>query len=226
MRLSALTHEATALLRQAPLLARGLGRRLPGREAENRDVVVLLHGFFATAGVFDPLERRLERGGPLPLASFTYGPTRAFPSLVDELAECLAGLPRSSRIHLVGHSLGGVLARWYVQELGDSRVVSTVSLASPFHGTTLATRLPGALTREMRPQSPRLRVLLDVARIDAAAVPHVSFVATADSVVVPVDSAAFPRGAVHYVERVGHNGILFDDDTLDHVALLVRGAQP
>ena len=187
-------------------------------------MLVLLHGFFATAGVFDPLERRLERGGSVPLASFTYGPTRTFPSLIDELAACLAGLPRSSRIHLIGHSLGGVLARWYVQELGDSRVVSTVSLASPFHGTTLANGLPGPLTREMRQASPRLRVLLDLARIDAAAVPHTSFVAGADSVVLPVDSAAFPRGAVHSVEGVGHNGILFHHETLDHVASLVRGS--
>jgi alpha-beta hydrolase superfamily lysophospholipase len=222
VRLTTLTREASALLRQAPLLGRALGRRVPGREAENGDVVVLLHGFFATAGVFEPLERHLARGEAPSLASFTYGPTRTFPSLVDELADCLAALPRTCRIRLVGHSLGGVLARWYVQELGDPRVVATVSLASPFRGTTLADGLPGPLTKEMRPASPRLRLLLDPTKIDEARVPHTSFVASADSVVVPVDSAAFPRGEVVRVAGVGHNGILFHQDTLAHVASLVR----
>lgn len=243
--MSILTGEAGALLRQAPLLPRRLGRRLPGREAEQGDVVVFLHGVFATAGVFGPLEQRLQRAwaaragsngaGPhpptsappaLPVASFSYAPTRTFASLVDELDACLAELPRSSRIHLVGHSLGGVLARWYVQEIGDSRVVDTVSLASPFHGTRFATRFPGVLARQLSPGSPRLATVTDTSKIDAARVPHTSFVAGADRVVDPPESAAFPRGETRHVHGVGHNGILFHEPTLDAITELLVCALP
>jgi triacylglycerol lipase len=233
--MSILTGEAGALLRQAPLLARRLGRRLPGREAEQGDVIVLLHGIFATAGVFAPLEGRIaearkrHRGvesRAFPVASFSYAPTRSFPSLVDELDACLAELPRSSRIHLVGHSLGGILARWYVQEIGDSRVVETVSLASPFHGTRFATRFPGVLARELSPGSPRLLTVTDLDKIDRARVPHTSFVAAADRVVQPPESAAFPRGETVTVPGIGHNGILFHGPTLDHVTSLLVGPAP
>ena len=224
MRLSTLTREASALLRQAPLLARSLSRRLPGRETAGSDVIVLLHGVMATAGVFGPLEAALAARRATALASFSYGPTRGFASLVDELSSCLADLPPSSRVHLVGHSLGGVLARWYVQEVDDRRVVSTVSLASPFHGSTLLRWLPGSLARDLRPASPRLRRLLDPARIDAANVPHTSFVAGDDSVVTPPESAVFPRGDVFRVAGVGHNGILFHPPTLAEVATRVTGS--
>jgi triacylglycerol lipase len=233
--MSILTGEASALLRQAPLLARRLGRRLPGREAERGDVVVLLHGIFATAGVFAPLERRIAQAraqvrGPdspaFPVASFSYAPTRSFPSLVDELDACLAELPRSSRIHLVGHSLGGILARWYVQEIGDSRVVGTISLASPFHGTRFATRFPGTLARTLSPGSPRLLTVTDGSKIDAARVPHTSFVAASDRVVQPPESAAFPRGETIFVPGIGHNGILFHEPTLEHVTSLLISPSP
>ena len=64
------------------------------------------------------------------------------------------------RIHVVAHSLGGLIARYYVTRLGgDERVHTLVTLGSPHSGTLLAHLAPTALTRQLRPGSPLLQEL-------------------------------------------------------------------
>ena len=48
-------------------------------------------------------------------------------------------------MHVVGHSLGGLIARYYVQRQGgDRRVESLVTLGTPHQGSVLAHVLPDA----------------------------------------------------------------------------------
>lgn len=209
--------EAEALRRQSALLHRGLrprGVALSARGGEEH-VVFLIHGFMATAGVWEPLERRLRDAKIEHVASFTYHPFRSVASLASELSRACAAIPSRARLHLVGHSLGGVIARYYVQELGGARrVAQTISLASPFHGTEVARGVPAVvskvapLAREMAPDS---RLLARLRQRASADVPHTSVVAAADLVVTPPESAIFPSGETVVLDDVGHNGLLFDD---------------
>jgi hypothetical protein len=58
------------------------------------------------------------------------------------------------RIHIVGHSLGGLIARYYVQRLGgDERVHTLVTLGTPHHGSLAAHLVPVQLGRQLRPHS-------------------------------------------------------------------------
>lgn len=60
-------------------------------------------------------------------------------------------------VHLVGHSLGGLLARYAVQRRGLADVASTVvTIAAPHGGTRLARLAPGGCARLMLPGSPLL----------------------------------------------------------------------
>src|SRR5688572_20838715 len=59
--LRAVGREALAFARQAVLLHRDVASTLPERVREGEDVVVLLHGLFATAGVLRPLRRSIEQ---------------------------------------------------------------------------------------------------------------------------------------------------------------------
>src|SRR5580704_6058446 len=63
--------EAMATIREAVLLPYDLAPVVPDARA-GEDVVVLLHGFMATAGVFRPLRARLEREKGVHVASFTH----------------------------------------------------------------------------------------------------------------------------------------------------------
>lgn len=231
--LRALLTEADAMRRQSMLLHRHLRPRTvkigPGDDRE--DVVFLLHGFMATAGVFDALERRLRAVGVRHVASFTYHPLRGVESISRELARACEAIPRGARLHLVGHSLGGVIARHYVQEGGGAgRVHQTISLASPFHGTTLVDRLPASLVAlapfadALSPRSLLLARLREGARAFAM-VPHTSLVAGADLLVTPPSSAVFPCGSTVTLDDVGHNGMLFDSRVADEVCRRVVAAR-
>ena len=60
----------------------------------------------------------------------------------------------AERIHIVGHSIGGLIARYYVQRLGGDRAVHTVAtLGTPHTGTMAAYLTPTPLLRQVTPCS-------------------------------------------------------------------------
>ncbi len=216
---SGLLREAYALRRQAVLATRRIGLRgaaIPAR-GPAEDVVFLVHGIFATAGVFGDLEDTLVREGVRHVASFTYPPTRRIPDLAALLSREIRALPSTARVHLVGHSMGGIVARHYVHELGGhARVTQTISLGSPFSGTRLASLGRLRLAEDLRRDSPLLARLRE--RAATSAVPHTSFVADEDAVVTPNHSAVLVVGDVVRVPECGHWGLLFHDGVHREIA--------
>lgn len=218
------TREAMATLREVVLMPWDLAPRLPLR-TEVPDVVVLVHGFFATAGVFRPLRNRLAReqlgsDHPVQIASFTHAPGLSVRRIAQSLARLVDQL--EGRVHLVGHSLGGVVARYYVQELGgDARVCQTISLASPFHGTTLAHPFPVLIGRELRGDSATL-VRLRARASAFSHVPHLSLSGTGDLVVRPYQSCVFPVGDSIELPGLGHNTMLYDRAAQDAIIARLR----
>ena len=216
--------ETFATLREVVLMPRDITPVVPAEVAPHTDVVVLVHGFFASAGVFRPMRRHLVTDTGATVASFTHAPGAGIERIARSLARIVDRIPRDCRVHLVGHSLGGVVARWYVQELGGhARVTQTISLGSPFGGTERARRfrfLVGADLHRTSPVLARLR-----ARAHEHDVHHTSVVADADAVIVPCESAVFPRGDVVVLAGRGHNSLLFDPESITHVVNLVKRAQ-
>jgi triacylglycerol lipase len=201
--------EVFATLREAVLMPRDLGPVVPAVDGAH-DVVVLVHGFLATAGVFRPMRSRLEAAG-VAVASFTYAPGRSIRSVAKSLAEVVSRIPGPARVHVVGHSLGGVVARYYVQSLGGhERVAETVSLASPFRGTPHARRFAW-LVGDLHPESRVLELVR--ACPPHVRVPHTSIIAGNDRL-IPVDSARFPGAPAIILPDRGHNTLLFDPDVV------------
>ncbi len=214
--------EALALARQATLLHRDWTATYPRLALPGEDVVVLLHGLFATAGVLRPMRRVIEEYAPAHTATFSYAPGPGVIRVADSLAALVDRLPGAARIHLVGHSLGGVAARWFVQELGgDPRIVQTISLASPFNGTDRGWLVPAAAGRDIRPDSAVLRRLREG---DSGGVPHLSVVADSDHLVTRDASLGFGERVT--IPGSGHNGLLFRRDVALLVAERVRESRP
>jgi triacylglycerol lipase len=211
--------ERLAFLRQVALVPHDLGAVVPPARAGD-DVVVLVHGFLASAGVFRPLRGRLEREAGARVATFTHAPCVRIPSIARRLGELLDGIAPGTRITVVGHSLGGLVARWYVQELaGHARIARTISLASPFGGLHCPPVLVGA---DMHEQSPLLRRLRERAHL--AGVPHTSIVAEDDTVVVGAKTASLGFGEVVVLPRRGHHALLFCERAAELVIDRVREA--
>ncbi len=184
------------------------------RAVAGDDVVVLVHGFLATAGVFRPLRVRLERDAGARVASFSHAPGPGVRSIARQLAAVVDRIPEGTTIHLVGHSLGGIVARWYVQEMGGhARVAQTISLATPFGGVRIAERLRVLVGSDLCAGSDVLTRLRDRAG-EYAAVPHTSIAGSDDLMVSPPACAGFAGGDVIVLPGRGHNQLLFDREAI------------
>lgn len=121
--------------------------------------VLLLHGFIDNRAVFNPLRRTLHRHGWTHLHALNHSPLtsdiRAAAVLLGRHVEWASEVHGGGPVALVGHSLGGLIARYYVQRLGGDELVDVVvTLATPHGGTTAALLpTPFPITRQMRPGS-------------------------------------------------------------------------
>jgi pimeloyl-ACP methyl ester carboxylesterase len=213
--------EAVALARQATLLHRDVVTEVIPTPRRGDHVAVFVHGLFATAGVLRPLRVQIEAGAGALTSTFTYAPGPCVQTIAERLAELVRGLPGDVRIHLIGHSVGGIVSRWFVQELGgDPRVVQTISLGSPFNGTTKARFFPAPIGRDIVPGS-ALLARLSAGRLNG--VPHLS-IAGSDDQVVPT-GALFALGEGMVIDGCGHNGLVYHPTTLSTVLRKIRAVQ-
>ena len=107
--------------------------------------VLLVHGLVDNRSVFSVMRRSLRRRGFAHVCTWNYSP------LLTDVARGAADLGAHiericeqtghDRVHVVGHSLGGLIARYYVQRQGgDRRVDSLVTLGTPHQGSVLGAR--------------------------------------------------------------------------------------
>lgn len=215
------TQSIGVLAKQATLVRHDTERAIvPAGLRDGDDVIVVLHGLFATAGVMRPLRAGLQERTGMPTATLSYGPGPSVSALSSRLRGLCDELPRGARIHLVGHSLGGVVCRYYAQEEGDPRVVQTVSLASPFAGLPRARLLGFGSVRDLDETSPLLR-RLTLGSLGSS-LPHLSVIAGEDGFVRTPVAHALPGGEVRVVPGLGHNALLYDDAVVELVASRLR----
>jgi triacylglycerol lipase len=130
--------------------------------------VLLVHGMVDNRSIFTLLRRSLRRCGfgqvrTLNLSVFT-SDVRAAAYAFGQAVERLCAETGYERVHVVAHSLGGVVARYHVQcQGGDARVHTLVTLGSPHGGTAAARLLPLRLCRQLRPDSDLIGELADPA---------------------------------------------------------------
>jgi triacylglycerol lipase len=120
--------------------------------------ILLLHGMVDNGSIFTVLRRGLTRRGFGQVVPVNYSPltmdVRVAARRLAETVEDLVATTGYRRVHMVGHSLGGLVARYYVQRLGgDARVHTLVTLGTPHSGTVPAYFLPLRLGRQLRPGS-------------------------------------------------------------------------
>src|SRR5215210_1355288 len=154
--------------------------------------ILLVHGIVDNHAIFTLLHRALRRRGFATVSSYDYGLlTRDIPSaahLLGGAIEKLAAKTGYERIHVIGHSLGGLIARYYVQRLGgDARVHTLVTLGTPHHGTLAAHLVPFQLGRQLRPSSDLYAELAEPAA--GCRTRFVAFWSDLDQLVVPHDNA-------------------------------------
>lgn len=183
--------------------------------------VVLLHGLYATAGVFQPMRKRLERVLSVSSYTLSYPPGPGILELAERVYRLLENIESTKPIHLVGHSLGGLVLRHVARTSSDVRIVQTISLAAPFRGSRKNWLVPGQAGRDLAADSPLLPLLASAHPRDED-IPHLSLIAEDDRLITPVAFPAYGQRAV--IPHTGHNGILFAEDAIERV--VARIAHP
>jgi triacylglycerol lipase len=183
--------------------------------------VLLVHGFGGTKSSWSFLARSLSARG-LTVDAITYTP---FGTSVEQLADRLAvevdrllAETGADKVHLIGHSLGGVVI---AQAIAGGRLTglvdTVVTIAAPFGGSPWAALLPfGAIVPALREGSPLLR------RLAAAPLPDgvrwLAFTATADMIVPGLRSVPpHPEVETVTVGGVGHNGMLLNRQVVGRI---------
>ncbi|MEV0217864.1 alpha/beta fold hydrolase [Streptomyces sp. NPDC050704] len=124
-----------------------------------RPPVVLLHGFIDNRSVFVLLRRSLAQHGRQQIESLNYSPLtcdiRTAAELLGRHIEEICERTGHQEVDIVGHSLGGLIARYYAQCLGgDARVRTLVTLGTPHSGTRVVPLMNAhPIVRQMRPGS-------------------------------------------------------------------------
>ena len=120
--------------------------------------VLLVHGMVDNRSIFTLLRRSLRRCGFGQVRTVNYSvftsDVRAAAAELGRTVEQVSAETGYERVHVVAHSLGGVVARYHAQRQGgDARVHTLVTLGSPHGGTAAARMLPLRLCRQLRPGS-------------------------------------------------------------------------
>ncbi|TAL21804.1 MAG: alpha/beta fold hydrolase [Frankiales bacterium] len=187
--------------------------------------ILLVHGLVDNRSVFTLLRRTLLRRGFGRVISVNYSPftqdVRTAAARLARLVEQTCEETGYEKVHVVGHSLGGVVARYYVQRMGgDARVHTLVTLGSPHSGTVAAHLLPSRLVRQLRPDSELMREL--AAPAPDCGTRFVAFWSDLDQLIVPKRSARIdhPDLTVRNIllRGVGHMSLPIDGRVVHEIA--------
>jgi len=184
--------------------------------------VVLIHGLYHNPAAWTLLLRRLRAAGFTRL--FTYGyssfgpPFAAIAADLGRTLRAAAGDDPEGRVLLVGHSLGGLLARAACADAdlaaAGVRVAGVVTLGAPHHGSTLAGMLGmGRLARSLRPDGAALR---QIRALPCCEAPGLSLFSPTDGMVLPLSGSLLDarETAAGWTQEclgpVSHVGLLYD----------------
>ncbi|MDQ1631353.1 MAG: triacylglycerol lipase, partial [Frankiaceae bacterium] len=179
---------------------------------------------------FTVMRRSLRRRGFAHVCSWNYSPRltdveRGARDLGEQI-ERICEQTGYDQVHVVGHSLGGLIARYHVQtQGGDRRVASLVTLGTPHEGSVWAHVVPTPLIRQLRPGSPVFDRLAEPA--PACTTRITAIYSDFDQVVLPTESGRCDHpdlGARNVlVHGVGHVSLPMHRVVLDEVAATLAG---
>lgn len=178
--------------------------------------IILVHGIGDNRSAFSVLRRTLRRRGYGRITTVNYSPLtsdiRKAATTLAKQVEQVCTQTGYDQVFVIGHSLGGIIARYYVQcEGGDHRVHTLITLGSPHAGTQLARLAPLPVCKQLRPNSDLMQKL---AAPSDCTTRFVAVYSDRDEVVLPNRSAALEHPDL-FVTRVPVHGI-------GHLSLLVN----
>lgn len=183
----------------------------PPHSTRGRTPVVLVHGYFSNRGYWAPMVRWLGARGVERIYAPTYRALfssieRCVDELHAEIERIAAG--GAHRVVLVCHSMGGLVARGYLQEHGEKRVARLITIASPHHGTVLSRLGLGEHARQMERGSAFLGALAAHEAALPPTMPALSIYSVHDNLVTPQETSRLAWSRNLALAGEGHLSLL------------------
>ncbi|GAB3544597.1 hypothetical protein GCM10027343_19970 [Noviherbaspirillum agri] len=115
--------------------------------------VLLIHGYGCNSGYWHSMSKALVRAKIAHYAvnmEPVIGGIDEYVPIIHETVERICNETGHDKVILVGHSMGGLVARAYLRVHGNKRIAKVITLGTPHHGTGLAHFGVGLNTQQMR----------------------------------------------------------------------------
>lgn len=115
--------------------------------------VLLIHGYGCNSGYWHAMSKALAQAKIAHYAvdmEPVIGGIDEYVPTIHQAVERICSETGHDKIIVVGHSMGGLVARAYVRAHGCERIAKVITLGTPHHGTGLAHFGVGLNTRQMR----------------------------------------------------------------------------
>jgi predicted alpha/beta hydrolase family esterase len=186
-------------------------------------VIVLIHGFVCNAGMWGAMRKHLHNQAFSRVFTVNLDPLylkmeRSLADFEGKLREILQDQNVSEAI-LIGHSMGGVLARVF-QNRHPELVHAAVSIGAPHAGTDLARLVSTIHSGPLRPDSAWLLQFSHTqnAELQDQRLPALNIWSDADNIVFPQGNAALNSGNERKLADIGHLHLAFAPAALKHVS--------
>lgn len=180
--------------------------------------LLLVHGFFCNAGVWNPLLRQMGADHRSVFALSlepTYRQFQAALAALDGAVAQARAWSGQDRVMLLGHSMGGLLVRAYATRHPD-RVAAVICVAAPHHGTALGDLLFGA---ESGPPPRRCRWVHALNHESGEAIPvtALNVWTEQDNIVLPASSTRLHATRELEFVDLAHLGCIVDSQAISRL---------
>lgn len=191
-------------------------------------IILLVHGFVCNAGLWGPMLRHLRNLGfarvhAVNLDPFYHSMPKSLAAFETQLNKIMHLEKASEEVILIGHSMGGVLARVF-QNRHPERVLAAISIGAPHAGTDLAKLVS---TIDAGPARPDTRWLLEfnaaiAAERDVKLLPALNIWSDTDNIVYPQGNAALSAAVDCQLNGLGHLHLAFSKRVLNPITEFLR----
>jgi predicted alpha/beta hydrolase family esterase len=186
--------------------------------------VLLIHGYGCNSGYWISVSRLLQK------QNITHSAIDCEPALagIDDYAvlihnaiTTLCQQTGQSQVIVLGHSMGGLSARAYMQRYGEEKIAHLITLGTPHHGSKLAAAAWGINAYQMRwndnQEANSWINTLNASSTPATCSKIVSIYSRHDNIVSPQHSSYLPHARNIEIDLVGHVALAFTKQSVNIV---------